>query len=105
MAAINMSSCGLIMLNDLPLTPSLAQSLNPTGAATAAINYYRALVRHTTLWPRPRAWAATRAALRMPVLTMMAEGDTALEPGLLNKLEQVGALCGYRRVEWHACML
>ncbi|KAJ9534944.1 hypothetical protein QJQ45_029613, partial [Haematococcus lacustris] len=59
------------------------------GAATAALNYYRALGRHMTWRPLPRVWAAMRSPLTMPALSVMAAKDAALEPYLLRGLEEM----------------
>lgn len=62
--------------------------LTCAGAATAVVNYYRAMLRCLSYAPIPRVWAALRARLRMPVLAVMADRDGALEPGLMRDLEQ-----------------
>jgi hypothetical protein len=41
------------------------------GAATATLNYYRALLRNATFAPIDGVWAAMRARVRVPVLAVM----------------------------------
>ncbi|KAF5836583.1 Alpha/Beta hydrolase protein [Dunaliella salina] len=62
------------------------------GAATAALNYYRALLPLITYAPLPRVWEALRRILRMPVCAAMADNDLALEPSLMDNLEKVAPI-------------
>eukprot|EP00200_Dunaliella_tertiolecta_P004387 CAMPEP_0202355428 /NCGR_PEP_ID=MMETSP1126-20121109/10328_1 /ASSEMBLY_ACC=CAM_ASM_000457 /TAXON_ID=3047 /ORGANISM="Dunaliella tertiolecta, Strain CCMP1320" /LENGTH=366 /DNA_ID=CAMNT_0048948045 /DNA_START=775 /DNA_END=1875 /DNA_ORIENTATION=- len=59
------------------------------GAATATVNYYRALLPMFTYAPLPRVWDALRRIVRMPVCAVMADKDIALEPSLMDNLEKV----------------
>eukprot|EP00798_Chlamydomonas_sp_ICE-L_P004315 gene4314-14427_t len=59
------------------------------GAVTAALNYYRALLRHYTFAPIPKVWDAMRSTLPMPTLVLWAGKDGALETSLNNGIEQV----------------
>lgn len=76
----------------------VTRNLHPphhAGALTATINYYRALLPHVTYAPIPRVYDALRSRLNMPVLAMMADKDGALEPSLMDGLDEVcaAAIC------------
>lgn len=77
-----------IMLHHVPAAMD-GIPLPPAGAATASINYYRALMRCLTYAPIPSVWRALHAQLPLPCCAIMAADDPALDPGLMNKLDQV----------------
>ncbi|KAG1653524.1 hypothetical protein FOA52_006078 [Chlamydomonas sp. UWO 241] len=66
------------------------QAAQRPGAATAMINYYRALLRNATVAPIPSVWAAMRARVRVPVLSVIGGRDGAISPELFAGIEQGG---------------
>ena len=64
------------------------QAFARPGAATAAINYYRAMIDAQTRHPIPGMGRALRRPLPMPVLLIWAAADSALGPQLLRGTER-----------------
>lgn len=66
------------------------QAFCQPGAATATLNYYRALVRWQLFADRDDpAWRAVRRQLEMPVLVLHGDSDVALGVELLDGIEAV----------------
>lgn len=64
-------------------------ALSRPGAATAALNYYRAMLSSLTRKPPRDAWR--KSTVSMPTLVLWGMDDVALGPKLLNGLESVVA--------------
>ncbi|GAX76007.1 hypothetical protein CEUSTIGMA_g3450.t1 [Chlamydomonas eustigma] len=64
-------------------------SFKRPGAITAAINYYRALLRHMTIRPISSVWSCMRRRIEVPVLLLWGKRDGALGVELIYNIKEV----------------